>query len=138
VFCPGTAYLPDGRIVITGGSNSERVTIYDNGVWRRGEDMKLARGYHSSTVTVDGGIFSMGGSWNEKTGEPAQDDMNSFVWWIRYGIFKWFFDIFFPWLIWKRKDGEIWDPQTETWRLMKGVKCEGTMVTNDSLGQYRK
>jgi hypothetical protein len=40
--------------------------------------MKLACGYHSSTVTVNGGIFSMGRSWNEKTENTAQNDVNSF------------------------------------------------------------
>lgn len=29
MFCPGTANLADGRIMITGGNNSEKTTIYN-------------------------------------------------------------------------------------------------------------
>jgi hypothetical protein len=132
VFCPATAYLPDGRILISGGSNNERVSIYDNGVWKRGADTVLGRGYHSATVTVDGRVFTMGGSWHEK---KSMEDVSWFVWLIRYNLFKWWFDIFAPW---SRKDGEIWNPTTDQWTLMKGNKCEGSIVTNDSAGQFAK
>jgi hypothetical protein len=131
VFCPATAFLPDGRILISGGSNNERVSIYDNGVWKRGADTVLGRGYHSATVTVDGGVFTMGGSWHE---QKSIEDVGLFVWFFRYILFKWWFDIFKP----SRKDGEIWNPATDQWTLMKGTKCEGSIVTNDSAGQYRK
>lgn len=133
VFCPGTAYLPGGRLVITGGSNSGRMTIYDNGVWKRGEDMQLNRGYQSSTVTVNGEIFTMGGSWHERLSRGDVD--SAFTWFFRYQMFKWFFDLFFPW---PRKDGEVWDPTTEQWSMKNGIKCEGSIVTQDVLGQYRK
>jgi hypothetical protein len=132
VFCPATAYLPDGRILISGGSNNERVTIYDNGVWKKGTDTVLARGYHAATVTVDGSVFTMGGSWHEK---KVSEDVGFFWYYFRYVIFKWFFDKFFPW---SRKDGEIWDPATGRWKLLKGTKCEGSIVTDDVTGQYRK
>jgi hypothetical protein len=132
VFCPATAYLPDGRILISGGSNNERVTIYDNGIWKRGTDTVLARGYHAATVTVDGDVFTMGGSWHE---EKTKEDVGFFWWYIRYVWFKWLFDKLFPW---PRKDGEIWDPDTGRWKLVTGTKCEGSIVTNDAQGQYRE
>jgi hypothetical protein len=50
--CPGTAYLPDGRVMITGGTSTPRVTFYDPDAdtWTRGNDMILGRGYHSMTL----------------------------------------------------------------------------------------
>jgi galactose oxidase len=50
MFCPGTAVLPDGRVMVTGGSSSGKVTFYDQGTdtWSSGQDMNIGRGYHSS------------------------------------------------------------------------------------------
>ena len=66
MFCPGTATLEDGRIMITGGSSSEAVTIYDpvTNQWTQEPQMVVARGYHSMTVLHDGSVFTVGGSWS--------------------------------------------------------------------------
>jgi hypothetical protein len=50
--CPGTAYLPDGRVMITGGTSTPRVTFFDpiTKEWTNGRDMILGRGYHSMTL----------------------------------------------------------------------------------------
>lgn len=88
--------------------------------------MKLSRGYHACAVTAEGEIFTMGGSWHEK---KVVDDVGYLRWAFQYNLFK---------QPWPRKDGEVWNPLTEQWQLKTGVKCEGSMVTNDVLGQYRK
>ena len=54
MFCPGTATLGDGRVMISGGSSSDEVTFYDSksNTWSKGHKMKIPRGYHSMTVLV--------------------------------------------------------------------------------------
>jgi len=71
MFCPGTAVLANGKIMIMGGSTQTRVSIYDPSdgpsefdKWSRGEEMHIARGYQSATVLSDGSVFTVGGSWN--------------------------------------------------------------------------
>ena len=66
MFCPGTAALEDGRIMITGGSNAEAVTMYDPATnqWTKEPPMIVPRGYHSMTVLHDGSVFTVGGSWS--------------------------------------------------------------------------
>lgn len=66
MFCPGTANMPDGRIIVTGGSSSNRTSIYDpsNGQWEEAPTMNIARGYHAMVTLPDGRIFTVGGSWS--------------------------------------------------------------------------
>ena len=66
MFCPGISRDVDGRLIVTGGSDAPRTSIYDqNGdVWTNGPDMQLPRGYQSSTTCSDGRIFTIGGSWS--------------------------------------------------------------------------
>jgi galactose oxidase len=58
MFCPGTAYLADQTIMVTGGTSSSRTSIYNpaTGKWTKGPDMRLGRGYHSMTLL--GGMYS--------------------------------------------------------------------------------
>lgn len=46
MFCPGMSYLEDGRMVITGGSDAEAVSIYNPATnqFTRAPDVKIARG----------------------------------------------------------------------------------------------
>lgn len=82
MFCPGTAQLSDGTIMVTGGSNAGRVSFYDslNDDWYAGPALKIARGYHSMTVLGDGSVFTVGGSWSGpeggKNGELWTPDTN--------------------------------------------------------------
>jgi galactose oxidase len=75
MFCPGISSLADGRLVITGGSNAERTSIYDphSNTFTAGVNMQIARGYQSSTILSNGKVFTIGGSWSgalgNKTGE---------------------------------------------------------------------
>jgi len=109
MFCPGTATLPDGRIMVTGGSKAEPLTFYnpDIDVWVRGEDMNIPRGYQSMTMLSDGSVFTIGGSWTD--GRPGVG-------------FKY---------------GEIWDPSTSTWDLRLNLPAEA-MLTDDKDGVYRQ
>ncbi|KAG4418151.1 hypothetical protein IFR04_008744 [Cadophora malorum] len=66
MFCPGISMLPDGRVVISGGTDANRTTVYDprTNNFTAGPHMQVARGYHSSTTLSDGKIFTLGGSWD--------------------------------------------------------------------------
>lgn len=75
MFCPGLSMDGNGQIVVTGGADAERTSLYSSasGKWIPGPDMKLARGYQASATTSDGRVFTVGGSWSggeyEKNGE---------------------------------------------------------------------
>ncbi len=75
MFCPGTALLPDGRVLINGGSSSPRTSIYDPATdsWSAGENMNIPRGYEGDTPLSNGAVLTLGGSWSGglggKTGE---------------------------------------------------------------------
>ena len=66
MFCPGTALLEDGRVMVTGGSSDQQTSIYDpvSSAWSKGPKMNTPRAYHSMTPLADGSIFTLGGSWD--------------------------------------------------------------------------
>lgn len=66
MFCSRISALQDGRIVITGGSDAEAVSIYNptNNQSTRAPDMKIARGYQTSATLSEGRVFTVGGSWS--------------------------------------------------------------------------
>ncbi|MFM9429889.1 discoidin domain-containing protein [Arthrobacter sp. MP_2.3] len=70
MFCPGISMLPDGKIMISGGSNSTATTIYNpaTNAWSAGPEMKIGRGYQSNVTTSTGEVFTIGGSWSGGTG----------------------------------------------------------------------
>ncbi|KAJ4302626.1 hypothetical protein N0V90_001515 [Kalmusia sp. IMI 367209] len=70
MFCPGISMDFNGRIVITGGSNAARTSIYDGttDTWISGPNMQIARGYQSTATCSDGRIFNIGGSWSGAVG----------------------------------------------------------------------
>ncbi|QCO99489.1 DUF1929 domain-containing protein [Arthrobacter sp. 24S4-2] len=65
MFSPGTSLLPDGQILISGGSNSSKTTLYnpETNTWSPGPDMKIARAYQANVTTSTGEVFTIGGSW---------------------------------------------------------------------------
>ena len=73
MFCPGTATLPDGRVMITGGQDSTKTTIYNpaNNTFTAGTPLAIPRGYQSSVTLSDGRVFTIGGSW--AGGEGGKD-----------------------------------------------------------------
>ena len=58
MFCPGTANLPDGRIMITGGRTTTKTTIYDPVQNRYVEEreMNTPRGYQANVTLQDGRV----------------------------------------------------------------------------------
>lgn len=66
MFCPGTATLPDGRILVNGGSSSAKTSIYDpvSNTWTTGAAMNVPRGYQGDTVLSTGEVLTIGGSWS--------------------------------------------------------------------------
>ncbi|KAH7064347.1 ricin-type beta-trefoil lectin domain/galactose oxidase domain-containing protein [Paraphoma chrysanthemicola] len=65
MFCPGLSLDFDGRAIVTGGNDNFPTSIYtpSTNVWSRAADMKIKRGYQSSTTLSNGQIFQIGGSW---------------------------------------------------------------------------
>ncbi|QZO01346.1 RICIN domain-containing protein [Chenggangzhangella methanolivorans] len=70
MFCPGTATLPDGRILVNGGSSSAKTSIYDPATnkWTQGAAMNVPRGYQGDTVLSNGDVLTVGGSWSGGVG----------------------------------------------------------------------
>lgn len=66
MFCPGTTNLPDGRLLVNGGSSSGDTSLYDPATnrWTAVAQMKIPRAYQGNTLLPDGSVFTLGGSWN--------------------------------------------------------------------------
>ncbi|KAM0551756.1 hypothetical protein ACHAPJ_008324 [Fusarium lateritium] len=66
MFCPGISLDGNGQLVVTGGNNAERTSLFDpvKQAWVPAPDMKIARGYHASATTSTGKVFTIGGSWS--------------------------------------------------------------------------
>ncbi|MDP9052713.1 MAG: RICIN domain-containing protein, partial [Acidobacteriota bacterium] len=77
MFCPGTANLFDGRILVNGGDNSPNTALYDpaTGLWTSDANMKIPRGYQGDTVLATGSVFTLGGSWS-----GGQDGKTAELW----------------------------------------------------------
>ncbi|KAH6986621.1 hypothetical protein EDB80DRAFT_731744 [Ilyonectria destructans] len=70
MFCPGISIDGDGQIVVTGGNDAKKTSLYDSpsDTWITGPEMNIARGYQSSATTSDGRVFTIGGSWSGPRG----------------------------------------------------------------------
>ena len=106
MFCPGLSTDANGTVVVTGGNNAPRTSLYDEtaDAWISGPDMNIPRGYQASTSCSDGRTFTIGGSWSGPLGG---------------------------------KNGEIYDPTTDTWALLSNALVQ-PMLTNDSAGIFRQ
>ncbi|WP_404954519.1 discoidin domain-containing protein [Streptomyces sp. 147326] len=73
MFCPGIAMLADGRVLVTGGSNAEKASVYDPATddWSATTSMNIARGYQAMTLLSTGEAFVLGGSWSGAAGDKA-------------------------------------------------------------------
>ncbi|BCJ46567.1 hypothetical protein GCM10010168_62060 [Actinoplanes ianthinogenes] len=113
MFCPGISALPDGRILVTGGNNSEKTSIYDpaTDAWTSGPAMTTPRGYQASATLGDGRVFTIGGSWSGGWGGYNGSP---------------------------HKAGEVWSPSTG-WTALPGADA-APMLTADANpnGDYRK
>jgi galactose oxidase len=75
MFCPGTANLFDGRILVNGGDNSPYTATYDpsTGLWTSDADMSIPRGYEGDTVLTTGSVLTLGGSWSGGLGGKSAE-----------------------------------------------------------------
>ncbi|MCJ1425377.1 hypothetical protein MMC29_003276 [Sticta canariensis] len=84
MFCPGISLDASGRVVVTGGNDAPRTSIFDpsRNSWISGSNMVTPRGYNSQATLSDGRIFTIGGSWSgaigNKNGEVYNTNTN--VW----------------------------------------------------------
>ncbi|KAF4963192.1 hypothetical protein FSARC_8770 [Fusarium sarcochroum] len=85
MFCPGISMDGYGQIVVTGGNDAKKTSLYDSSSdsWIPGPDMQVARGYQSSATLSDGRVFTIGGSWSggrhEKNGEVFDPDSETWT-----------------------------------------------------------
>jgi galactose oxidase len=115
MFCPGTAVLTDGRVLVNGGSSSPKTSIYSpaTSAWSASGEMNIPRGYEADTVlsygTLTNGVLAgvevltLGGSWSGALGG---------------------------------KTGEIWNSSTGVWTEMPGVPATN-VIGPDPQGVYR-
>ncbi|HUD32031.1 MAG TPA: galactose oxidase-like domain-containing protein, partial [Variovorax sp.] len=77
MFCPGTTNLADGRILVSGGSNAEKTSVYDpaTGAWSVAAQMRIPRAYQANTLLRDGSVFTLRGSW-----AGGQGDKHGEIW----------------------------------------------------------
>ncbi len=70
MFCPGTANLFNGNILVNGGSSSPKTSIYNplTGNWTSDALMNIPRGYEGDTVLTNGSVLTLGGSWSGALG----------------------------------------------------------------------
>ena len=70
MFCPGTANLFDGTLLVNGGSSSPKTSLFSpsTGLWRPAAEMNIRRGYEGDTVLTNGSVLTIGGSWSGARG----------------------------------------------------------------------
>lgn len=87
VYCSGHALLPDGRLFVAGGEiyhcpnpdcpglglGIKATTIFRNGAWDAGPDMKYARWYPSATTMPNGEVLVISGDNEKKKPVPIPE-----------------------------------------------------------------
>jgi large repetitive protein len=85
MFCTGTTNLPDGRILVNGGKDSGKTSIYDpaTNAWSTAATMNITRGYNANTLAQDGSVFTLGGSWSGGRGNKHGERWTAATGWQR-------------------------------------------------------
>jgi galactose oxidase len=75
MFCPGTANLFDGTILVNGGDSSPKTSLYNwqTGLWTSDANMNIPRGYEANTVLANGQVMTLGGSWSGGQGGKSAE-----------------------------------------------------------------
>jgi galactose oxidase len=107
MFCTGIAMLPDGRVLINGGSNDRATTIYNpaTNTWSVGPLMNIPRAYEGDTTLSTGQVLTLGGSWYDGAGDKNGEIFTS-------------------------------SGSTGSWRKLPGVLAD-KILTADPAGVYR-
>lgn len=85
MFCPGLSLDFNGRVVVTGGNDNQRTSIYDPPAdnWISASNMVIGRGYQAQCTVSDGRTFVIGGSWSggqgNKNGEIYDPNTNTWT-----------------------------------------------------------
>ncbi|KAJ3159144.1 hypothetical protein HDU86_002046 [Geranomyces michiganensis] len=99
MFCPGTTTLPDGGVLVNGGSGPEATILFNINTksFSQGGLMNIPRGYNSNTLTTSDKVFTIGGSFARSYTDPRTGR--------KFGVGK--------------KDGELWTPSANggTWAI---------------------
>lgn len=58
MFCPGITMMENGDIMVTGGQNAKKASIYQlaSNTWNEAPEMDISRGYGSSALLSDGRV----------------------------------------------------------------------------------
>jgi galactose oxidase len=77
--------LADGSILVNGGNNSERTSIYrqGSGLWTSGPNMNIPRGYPGNATLSDGSVLTLGGSWSGAAQDRAGEVWSASSGWTR-------------------------------------------------------
>jgi hypothetical protein len=88
MFCPGIAVLPDGRVLVNGGSSSPKTSIYSPAAnaWTAAAEMNVPRGYEADTLLSTGNVFTLGGSWSGGEGGKSGEIWSAAGWTLYSGI----------------------------------------------------
>ncbi len=88
MFCPGTAMLSDGRLLVNGGDSSPKTTLYDwnSNTWSASATMNIPRGYQGDTLLSNGSVLTLGGSWSGGQGGKSAEVWNGANWTVLSGV----------------------------------------------------
>ena len=83
MFCPGITHLPDGRILVSGGSSAAKTSIYNpfNNTWQTDQLMNIPRAYQGNALLPNGDVFTIGGSWAGGLGGKDGEVWNALTGW---------------------------------------------------------
>ncbi|SPO04689.1 related to Galactose oxidase [Cephalotrichum gorgonifer] len=82
MFCPGISMDAEGLVIVTGGNDNKKTSIYnpDDNQWTGQPDMSIGRGYQSQTLLSDGRTWTIGGSWSGPKGGKNGEIWNGSSW----------------------------------------------------------
>ena len=88
MFCPGIAVMPNGQVLVNGGSSSPKTSIYAPGsqTWSIGAEMNIPRGYEADALLSNGEVLTLGGSWSGGQGGKSGEIWNGSRWSVSSGI----------------------------------------------------